>query len=74
MPLLSVGVWQKEKCGMGSTDIDGSPILILSYEDVKLVKVCLSFLEAEAAIGDVRIKNPEKFKSLTDKIDKFLKR
>ncbi len=59
---------------MPSTDIDGSPILILGVEDVKLIKVCLSFLEAEAALGDVRIKNPEKFKNLTDKIDKFLQR
>lgn len=57
---------------MPSTDIDGTPILMLRLDEVKIVRACVSAVEALGMLGDLTIKNPERFRLLSEKIDKFV--
>lgn len=57
---------------MPSTDMDGSPIIILSVEDAKVAKTAVHMVQALHRLGDVTIHDPDKWEKTAQKLRDFL--
>lgn len=57
---------------MTSTDIDGSPILILTEGEVRVARTAISMIQALHGLGEIRIYEPDKWDKLYEKMNNFL--
>lgn len=57
---------------MPSTDIDGSPILIITAEEAKVAKTAIGAVQALDHLGDVTIHDKSKWEKVYEKLTKFL--
>lgn len=58
---------------MTSTDIDGSPILIISVEEAKVAKTAIAAMQVlDRLHGLCKIKDPDKWEKVYEKLTKFL--
>ncbi len=57
---------------MPSTDIDGSPILIISVEEARVAKGAIAAIQALDGLGELTIHDKEKFEKVFQKFKRFL--
>ena len=57
---------------MTSTDIDGSPILILGEAEVRVARTAIAMVTSLHDLGDLRIHEPDKWEKLRQKMNDFL--
>ena len=57
---------------MPSTDLDGSPILIITVEEAKVAKTAIAAIQVLHELGDIGIKDQGKWEKFLNKLNKFL--
>jgi hypothetical protein len=57
---------------MPSTDMDGTPILMLRLEDVIVIDECMSQVSTLMSVGRLYVQDRERFKKTYEKLNNFL--